>query len=269
MRRTMHATLQTLAPMVLAGAALGCPPRLRDDEPVDIDSVRTADNPATARAADAGCPPLAEWHAPNPPVVERGGWSGGGSGSGFVGCEDVREDDWIKSHGAKWGPDAACWVSDHGRPWSNLCTCGKSLRVGGPRGVELLLCNRWDETGAEASQRRGRIVFYRALGGRMQPVLNVLVDARIDLEEFPADIASSMGLEISVDGNDVVFDDRGDCQKVLKSVDPSDWKEGDYLRPPLDDLVQWHRGYARVCASVGHWRWTGTAFVHESTLTPK
>jgi hypothetical protein len=243
----------------LAGL-LGCTPQLREDplaDPPDFGSGQRAVSQDSARAhadsskasseGDAGS--LLRSAMPRPPS----GWHGGGGTCavdggvvGWIGCTaavvggtDVTVAGWLPSHHVRESESAkACFVPYTAGEIYSPCECDKSLLIPG-LDLDALVCSE-----------AGRTVMFAVIHDHLRKIFDAPTHAMGDVEVVPDTMALSVDLDISVDGDALVFSDRGDCPRVLASAANS-----------YDEI---RKGYAAVCATAGRWRWSAGHFVHVS-----
>jgi hypothetical protein len=256
----------------LAGI-LGCPPHLREDAPADppeLGSGHTAlhqDGGARARADSSKASSdrdAASWVRPAMPRPPSGWHGGGGTCAvdggvvGWIGCTaavvggtDVTVAGWLPSHHVRESESAkACFVPYTAGEIYSPCECDKSLLIPG-LDLDALVCSG-----------RGRTELFAVIHDHLRRIFDAPTGAWGDVEVVPDTMALSVDLDISVDGDALVFSDRGDCPRVLASVDAA----------IAEETTAGGRGYFRgirqaygaVCATVGRWRWSAGHFVHVS-----
>ena len=186
---------------------------------------------------------------------------------------------WLENHGVTaWTHDPSCWWKAPGHSataeWINDCSCERELvlALAASGRVELLVCKRGQELREARLRPLQRTVLYAARKGAMRVVLDVPTAAAIDGEAFglygapgvgvpPAPVGNVSLLVTSVEASVVVSNDESgvggavSCAQALATAE----------REKLDDV---RRVYAKVCASIGVWRWVEGRLVRQPGQQP-
>ena len=205
------------APVLLVVAF--CTPRLHDEvhaSPAAHDEQATVDAGLDMRGAEGGHAAQVE-PAPArvalPPLIPQDvGWSGGGTAE-MQGTTPADAGAWVATHGSP-EPDQACRAE--GR-LGRACKCEASATLQ-DSATDLLVCTR---EGQARNADRGvwfRRV-YAARGRKLVSVLDVPFATESPAEDTPTAMAQNVRLDMSIEGDTVTFTDKGDCPRILASVD--------------------------------------------------
>lgn len=183
---------------------------------------------------------------------------------------------WLEKHGVvAWTHDPSCWqvASDHSvaAEWINECRCERELvlPLAAPGQVELLVCKRNQELREARLRPLQRTVLYAVKGAAMQVVLDVPTAAAIDAEAFGLYGAPDLGVPQAPVGNvSLLATSQGasvmlsnDGHAIGGSVPCADA----LATAQREKLLDVRRVYAKVCASIGMWRWVAGRLVREPT----
>jgi hypothetical protein len=183
---------------------------------------------------------------------------------------------WLEKHGVvAWTHDPSCWqaASDHSvaAEWINECRCERELvlPLAAPGQVELLVCKRNQELREARLRPLQRTVLYAVKGTAMHVVLDVPTAAAIDAEAFglygapgvgvPQAPVGNVSLLVTSQGASVMLSN--DEHAIGGSVPCADA----LATAQREKLLDVRRVYAKVCASIGMWRWVAGRLVREPT----